>query len=161
MNYIALIGLVLVTGYLITTVKLFGVPKSISDSWYLYARKGYSDVFAWFIIGLGCLIAFMPLAYTYTHDASALWMGTGAFLCGIGIAANFKDKKPGIIHVICTYTAILGAFAAHIINSPEFVSFLPLIVSVVGLILLKVFRVKNFTWWMEIVLIYAILIGEL
>jgi hypothetical protein len=147
MNYVTLICLVLVTGYLITTVKLFGVPKSISDSWYLYGTKGYSDVFAWFIIGLGCLIAFMPLAYTYTHDASALWMGTGAFLCGVGIAANFKEKKPGIIHNVCTYLAIAGAFAAHIVNKVELVSFIPLAVSVLGLILLKMFKVLNFTWW--------------
>ena len=158
MNHIAIICLIIITGYLIITVKIFGVPKSISDSWYLYGKKGWSDIFSWFIIGLGCLVALMPLVYTYKNDSSVLLVATGAFLCGIGISSNFKDKQPGLIHVVCTYVSTAGAMTAHIVeNWPRFDSFLPLAVSVLGLILLKVFKVSNFTFWIEIILLYSIL----
>lgn len=161
MNYISLFLIILITAYWITTTVKFGAPKSFSDSWYQWSQVGYSDVFAWFIIGVGCLVAAMPLVYEYKDISSVLLMFTGAFLCGVGIAANFKDQGVGTKHVISTYAAIACAFLAVIINGyPSIWTFVPFCVSVILIILIQISNLRNKTAVQEGVLFYAVL-GQL
>ena len=118
----------------------YGVQKSISDSYYrLPTRKQFLFVFfCW-----GFAIPAMILGNC------ALMFLAGVFICFVGAAAAFKgDKMTEWVHVVGAYGGVLlSQLAIWIIYDMWYITVLFIVLS--GL--LYILKVKNKTWWVEII----------
>lgn len=138
---IATHGGIFVTG-LIYIYRKHGVLPSISDSYYAFRQN-------WFFTIYMCLCG-APLI----PSGNGWYFFAGAFLCFVGIAANFKEKLPGRVHVYAVAGAIFCGLGGLAVDQIYF----PLVIVVLSG-LLHVFKVKNATWWVEIICFAAIQSG--
>ena len=129
--------------YTIFVWATYGVQKSISESWYTLEKKGwlFTIAFSW---GLGVSTIF--------HGGVWFFL-SGAFLCFVGAATQFKaDKNTRGVHNIGTVGSIvfaLTALALHGIWWP----FLPILAS------LSLIKQNNGVWWIEHVAFFSLMAG--
>jgi hypothetical protein len=148
MNYVSLAQVAVFVAYLFITISYFGVLNSISQSYYEFGKKGYSTAFVIFLwsISLGLLL---QLIYDYNTKAKILFVFTAFFLAVVPIAANYMDRRTGIIHGVSTITAIALGFGIIIVQDwPNWYAFLPIVCYGASMILTR--RWNNFTWWTEV-----------
>lgn len=126
-----------------------GVLPSISDSWYELPGN-QKHLFTLFILGLG-----IPLA-EYGYDHNNIWFfSAGALLTVVGIAAEFKKKSVGIVHVFGAVGSIaLSLYGLARAGHEDLVVF-----TTIGVMGVKYLDVENETWWVEKICIACILIG--
>jgi hypothetical protein len=131
--------------YTFFVVRKYGVQRSISESWYT-VEKPYKWMFTLvFCYGIGILQAF---------HGSAWFFMSGAFLCFVGAAMDFKGwETTKWVHNIgavgCIVLALIGLAVTGI-----WWPFIP--VAAAGVTLPKT---KNGTWWIECVAFFSILGG--
>lgn len=132
-------------------IKFKGPIPSISDSWYLLPGK-LKFLFTGFCFSIGILMLFQSVP-------SALFFLSGSALSFVGINTTFKDSWiTPYIHfagaAFCIIFALLGiGFVLH--------SWLPLIGFIISAITLSLSKIKNQTWWIEIVAFIFIILGLL
>lgn len=133
------------TTYIAVIVKKYGVLKSISDSYYVMK---YKHVFTFFIWNIG-------LSFIFLGETG--WMfGAGGFLCFVGTAPMFKEEFEGKVHSIGAIGGIALGFVSLLIN---FHQIYPLVFMVAGIGLMKIFKIKNQTWWIEILAFVIMIVG--
>lgn len=104
----------LFVAYLITAIKLFGIPRSISDTFYLYEgmSKHLGYVFTGFMFATATLIV-TPMVELGSFE----WWQFLGFLCPVGIAfcgsaPLFKDDKDTkIVHCTGAVTGVLSGLS--------------------------------------------------
>lgn len=147
-------GLIFISYITFLLIK-FGKPlPSISDSW--YQLKGLENsLFTWFCWGIGFLMFFQ------TNGNSPFFFISGVGISLVGVATMFKlDKYTSIIHstgaIICIFSAFIGLWVERDI-------FLPFILfgATASILSLKSLKIKNKTWWVEIVAFLYIITGLL
>ncbi|MDR0864949.1 MAG: hypothetical protein LBO74_08460 [Candidatus Symbiothrix sp.] len=102
----------LFVAYLVVLIALFGVPASISDSFYLLGgkKKGAGYVFTiWcYIVGISVMAMMFELSAGFWYQFLGLFAGGG--LCFVGTAPLFKSHEKTIHFAsaaVCAITSLL------------------------------------------------------
>ena len=134
--------------YTIFYLKIFGVPKSVSDTYYLFKKnKGNNWIFS--VVFMITVFSLIPVFIEYsTENTQFLAFISCTGLAFVGAAPRFKIELEGVVHVvaanICALAAILWViFNVHYGWVVVIASFL-----IFGGIALKDW--KNKTFWLEI-----------
>ncbi len=144
-----LLVFVIYVGYLF---KFFGGPiQSISDSWYLLPKKQklLFSIFCWSLGG----------AMLFQVSGDHIWFFlSGLGLCFVGGMVAFKQDigKTDLVHYSGAAVGIISALVGIGIEGGTWI---PLISWVVATVVMKVVKLKNFTWWVEIAAFVAIVAG--
>lgn len=143
--------------YNLLIIHLFGVPKSISDTFYLLNRGvnkhgGYFRLLMLVLTGVMWLMAIVT-----EHDSSWLFALSGAGAAFVGVATEFKDKVTNTAHFfgagVLIGCAVLGELFV-------FKQAWPLIIMAATLPVLLT-RLPNKVYWYEILAFIVIITGIL
>ena len=108
--------------YNLVVIRLFGIPKSLSESFYLYdkKKKGLGYIFTLFMFTMAfCLmpgwIEISEVWSSWSHYLTFLAFLTSAAICFVGAAPAFRaNKLEGTVHEvsakICAATALVWCF---------------------------------------------------
>ena len=149
---IPIIQFVIFTSYILYVYYRFGVLNSISESWYKLQTIKQSYLFTLFCFGIGFLMLFNG------SDQSPFYFLSGAGLGFTGAAAAFKSKGAytDIIHMVGAAFAILfGSIGLWY----EFGIYIPFVIILLTGILTYLIKIKNSTWWFEIISFAILIIG--
>jgi hypothetical protein len=124
---------------------------SISDSWY-ELPKNWNNLFTLFTWSLGFCMIFQG-----TNETPLFFLsGTGLLFVGTATAFKWTGAHTNLVHYGGAVVGILGALVGL---GVEFGLWWPLLSWVVVTMGLKYIRIKNFTWWVEIVAFVTIVCG--
>lgn len=125
---------------------------SISDSWYELPSP-INHLFTLFTWSLGFAMVFQG------NGQTPLFFFSGAGLLFVGTATQFKwtGAHTNIVHYAGAVVGILGALIGLWVENGIY---LPLFVWLVQTLIFKVIKLKNFTWWVEI-LAFVCIVGGL
>lgn len=141
---IPIIQSIVFIAYLTFIVKKYGIPDSISDSWYLEGEINY--LFIFFILGIGIPTVLL---------LEPAFIVTGSLLCVVGALPMFKlNKFVGTAHAAATTGSIIAGLIGLILHG----IWLPLIEGSVAALIInhKGFKIKNTTTWTEVTYFLAI-----
>lgn len=117
---------------------VYGVQQSISDSWYALGRR--SPLFTLWMIAVGisviCMVAYFD---------NVLYFLSGACLCFVGVAAEFKQRMTGVVHSVGAIGGIFLALAGIAYDGVWESS----AIFIGGAALLRYLNISNKTWWIE------------
>lgn len=141
--------------YLTTTIFIFGIPKSISDTYYLWKGRKCSVVFPIVILisGLGMMIPWINNSPDIIQFLPFLSCGGMLF---VGTAAAFKEKLTHTVHFIGAYIWAGCALIWFMIMNYWLYIGIGLICGLIGF---SVQRFKNKIFWLEISVVITILVG--
>lgn len=124
---------------------------SISDSWYELPSP-INHLFTLFTWSLGFAMVFQGTGET------PLFFLSGAGLLFVGTATQFKwtGAHTNIVHYVGAAAGIICALIGLWFENGVY---LPTLLWVVSVIVLKLSKIKNFTWWVEISAFVCIVIG--
>ena len=144
-----------IIAYLAITCAKFGVPKSISDSHYLWKGKGYDYLFTFVMwsVGIPILIYWVSLSpdnYKFLPFLSISGM------CFVGAACAFKETLTSTVHYasagVWASTAVLFFCLMH--------DWLSLALGIVTFIVMALFiGRKHFIFWAEVSCIVTMVFG--
>lgn len=145
----------LIVSYLAATIFTFGVPKSISDTHYLWKSKGrdYLFTFVMWFTGIPVLIYWIsvsPEKFQFIPFLSISGM------CFVGAACAFKEHLTAAVHY--TSAGVWAFFATlYFILVHDWIA---ISAGVVTFILMALFiGRKHFTFWAEIACVITMIIG--
>lgn len=158
-NAIALFQLVLFSTYLGVVADRFGVLPSISDSYYKWRQD---DKLKWLfevvLIITGLSMWFYGLYDFYGDIITQVAIATSGYcLMMVAVAPAFKKDSVETIHSVGAVLSIVAGFVAV-----GFQYGLWWGVGLLGIFLLicatlRLLKITNYTWWIEIVAFYIIL----
>lgn len=146
------IGLLIFTAYVAVAVVKFGVPKSLSDTFYLYGGKPKGYVFTAALWLTVFLIA--PLWLSVSEDAlafSAFLACAGLLL--VGAAPMFKGEDARwheAFAIICAVFALLW----QVLNKQYWEMVAVLVIIVIIAVVTKTLKSSR-TFWLEMVAFYS------
>lgn len=123
----------------------YGIQRSISESWYA-VDKQYKWMFTMFCFGLGITQCFHGTVWFFL---------SGSFLCFVGVAFDFKSRwrmTPWVHNVGAVGSIVLGLIGLAVTGI--WWPFIPVSAAAVTLS-----KIKNGTWWIEVVAFLSILGG--
>ena len=152
------IGMASIMVYLFCSIMAFGVPPSISDTFYLWekAKKGYGMLFTLALASVTFLVT--PYWLSITPDKwRFLAFIAGAALTFVGVASNFlnKDEKP--IHYGAAFTWA-GCSLVWVVVVGKWFLILPSVLLFCGVSWLVSAR-QNTTFWGEVTVVIALLLS--
>lgn len=131
--------------YVIGIYSKFGILKSISESVYHIKHKALFTFFIW-----GVALPIMIVGST------GLMFMAGAFLAFVGASPMFKEEMEGKVHYVGATGGIALGFAGMILNFGLW----PLaVIQGVFTLCAVLFKLKNHTWWIEVLAFILIIIG--
>ena len=133
----------------------YGILESISASWYKLPKK-WNWLFTLFTFGVG-----LPMFAYIDHLGydNGFMFGSGALLCFVGVAVQYKQKLTATVHYFGATGAILLGFTGVIIANQW--SFVFLALWVAFLIGYSPSKNKNYTFWAEVTAFGLISLGIL
>lgn len=148
-------GLIFVIYVTFLLIYFKGPLESISDSWYKLPFP-LKYLFTLFTSSLGVLM--------FYQGVGDIWFViSGAGLCFVGFSTAFKDYETitPIVHTLGAAVGIVFALLGIGFQS----TWVPLIVFSIGAVLLVlaslIFKMKNRTWWIEILAFLCVIVGLL
>ena len=162
--YVLPAALCFVAYQLITFITAKKVLGSISESYYWWKdNKKYSAAFVLFgsSICLSLWIAehYMEKLYAYPSISRLLIVIAACFLFLVTVAAPFRIKKVGLLHVCFTITCLAMLTVAGVIPYwPNWLSLWPLAIGGVGTFLIKKSNLNSKTTWTENIWVGCILL---
>ena len=133
-----------------------GSLPSISDSWYKLKDMGgvWYSLFTWFCFIIGTLMFFQ------TDGTTPIFFISGAGFTIVGAASMYKssDYWTNRIHFIGAIFGILGGFMGLGIERSMWI---PIIICSTGYLIMIPLKMKNLTWWIEILSFICIAVGLL
>ena len=143
----AWISLSIIFGYLGFVVAKFGIPKSISETYYLLGKHGWLFQFA---LALTAFTALPVLIDSSSESTEFLaFLGCGGLLF-VSAAPLFKLKFEGAVHYSSALVCCVSLVLWQVLNATWTV---PLACFVV--VLPCMLRDKKYTWWLEIATIVS------
>ena len=134
-------------GYLGFVLGRFGIPKSISATYYLLGRNGWLFQFA---LALTAFTALPVLIDASSEDTEFL----AFFACGgllfVSAAPLFKLKFEGAVHYGSAFVCCISLVLWQVFNTSWIV---PLVSF--SLVLIPMLIGKKYTWWLEIATIVS------
>jgi len=156
MNNLILVSIQLVVfiTYLIFIKVKFGNLSSISLSWYKLQehppRNGY--LFTLFCWGLA-----IPLIL-FADTGGWLFFIAGSGLAFVGAATAFKENLTDVVHFTGASVAIVASLIGLWTYGGNWIS---ITVVALGILYLRVFKVRNTIYWVEVISFAAIITGLL
>ena len=148
MKILLLISFYIFSAYVAAIWIKFGILPSISESYYRlrYLQKSF---FTMAMFGTG-----FPVVM---YSEGGLMFFAGTAICFVGASPAFREDMTGAVHVIGAIGGIvLGLVSLWI----DYELWIPQMVFIVLAFILTFFRVRNHTWWVEI-LAYFCIVGSL
>lgn len=132
----------------------FGILNSISESWYKLEeeKKGKGIIFTLFLWSIGFLMFFQ------TNGSSGLFFASGVGLIAVGAATQYKQKMTSTVHFSGAFSGLLFPLVAVWFERGLWY---PLAGGAIIYLLSILFDIKNETWWLEVSLVFFILLGTL
>ena len=146
----------LMTIYLAATIFTFGIPKSISDTHYLWKSKGkdYLFTFIMWAVGIPILIYWVSVS---PDNLQVIPFLSISGMCFVGAACAFKETLTSTVHY--TSAGVWSFFATlYFVLVHDWVALSAGAATFVLMALLFIGR-KHFTFWAEIACIIAMEIG--
>jgi len=146
-NILAIIQILIFIWYILYIKKNYGILSSISESWYKLKEKNKQALFNVFASGVGIPMMFYGLLDTISFNSTILFALSGLFLWVVSTASDYKQKMANKVHYVGATLSIICGFIGIII---QFNSWWPLIGFILSAVVLKRIKIKNYTWWVEI-----------
>lgn len=143
--------------YIFWIIAKFGIQPSISDSFYALQNKYGKGSFMPWVFWLFLINVAWPIFPLMNFNGFSFFVMAGIIL--VGAAARFKeDKETETPHIIGATGGIALAFIAigYVFTGWAW-AWLPGYFAIVGL--LKALKIKNYTWWIEIVAFLMIILA--
>lgn len=149
-------SVILILGYLLTTCSVFDqVPKSISNTHYMWKEKGFDYLFTFVMWATGIPILIYWLGITPKCYQFLPFLSIAA-MCFVGAACAFKETLTSTVHYTSAgiwasaavlYFILMGEWGGLIAGA---------LLALLGLIS---DRFRHFTFWAEIACVIAMIIG--
>jgi hypothetical protein len=143
--------------YILWIISKFGIQPSISDSFYALQNKyGKGSLMPW-IFWLFLINVAWPIFPLMSFNGFAFFAMAGIIL--VGAAARFKEgKETETPHIIGATGGIALAFISigYVFKAWAWAWFFAYF-AIVGL--LKLLKIRNYTWWIEIVAFVMIILA--
>lgn len=156
MKALFFIPVVLIIAYLATTIAKFGIPKSISDTHYLWKEKKYCRYLFTFImwaVGLPIMIYWVEVSKPMLQCLPFLSISGMLF---VGGACAFKETLTKEVHY-CS-AAVWAAFALlYFILTQSWEAILA--GAIFGVVGLSLNNIKNHIFWAECACIVMMIVG--
>lgn len=141
--------------YLVVTVMTFGIPKSISDTHYLWKSKGRDYLFTFVMWGVGIPILIYWISVSPENLQFIPFLSISG-MCFVGAACAFKETLTSTVHYasagVWAFFAVLYFVLVH--------DWVALTVGVASFVLLALFiGRKHFTFWAEVACILTMIVG--
>ena len=127
------------------------VLHSVSDSWYVLKQKEQHEeilftIFTYFL-GIGTLLQYYLNPIFFIAGMGLFWVGT---------QTQFKGESiKGTIHYLGAVIGILGS----LIGLGLTFSWIPLLVMLGGVGIMKLLKINNFIWWAEMLAFILVIVG--
>lgn len=145
-----------IIAYLVATVITFRcIPKSISETHYMWSKKGYKYLFTavMWLVGLPIMIYWISVS---KQNLQALAFISVAAMMFVGAACAFKETLTKEVHYASAGVWAAAALAYFVIAG----DWLSIVIgSVVFMFFAIIYDVKHFTFWAEISCIVMMMIG--
>ena len=132
-------------GFIVALViKFKKIPSSISEFYYLLEERKYNSgwLFTMFLWTMGIMTCFYGNPWLFV---------AGGFLCFTGAAAQYKDAPTNTVH----YIGAAGGYGLACLVINPF-----LIGGIIAIsVLANLYKIKNKTFWVEVVAFLIILLG--
>jgi len=139
-----IISITVFTLYIVAIVIIFGILKSVSDSYYHIKHKIFFTLALW-----GFAVPAMIAGGT------VLMFLAGSAICFVGATPAFKMKHEGIVHYIGAVSGIILGMASMWL---DFGLWWIVAIMAVGFVILR-WKATNYTYWIELLAFYLILLG--
>lgn len=137
----------IIFGYLVFAVAKFGIPHSISDTYYLLEKRGWLFQLALAATSFTALPMLIERSSESTQFLAFLACGGLLF---VSAAPLFKLEFEGMVHYTSAVICCVGLVLWQVFNTSWIV---PLVCF--GLVLIPMLRDRKYTWWMEIATIVS------
>ena len=112
-----IISLVVFVGYVTAIVARYGVPTSISESYYLMPKKYGAPIFSAF-----CLLVALPLMIYWFDASPEQWRFLVFLACAplifVGVACEFKADLTSTVHFVSAIASAVFSQLWIVINTP-------------------------------------------
>lgn len=146
-----ILSMIILFGYLAFVVAKFGIPKSISDSFYLLGKKGWMFQVTLFLVAF----MVMPLLIDRSsEDTQFLAFLACAGLAFVGAAPLFKMELEGKVHYVSAAICCGGLVLWQVFNACWVV---PIVCFLA--VLIPMLKDKKYMWWLEIGTIVSVYVS--
>ena len=142
-----LISFAIITGYLAFVVAKFGIPKSISDTYYLLGKQGWLFQLALAATAFCVVPSLIDASTEYTKFLAFLACAGLAF---VSAAPLFKMELEGKVHFTSAYICCGSLVLWQVFNTSWII---PLVCF--ALVAYPMLKDKKYMWWMEIATIVS------
>ena len=135
-------SLIILFGYLAFVVAKFGIPKSISDTYYLLGKQGWLFQLALAATAFCVVPSLIDTSSEYTKFLAFLACAGLAF---VSAAPLFKMELEGKVHFTSAYICCGSLVLWQIFNTSWLI---PLVCF--ALVAIPMLKDKKYMWWLEI-----------
>ena len=139
--------------YNIVSLLIFGVPKSLSATFYLYKER--LDVLkVLFPATIGMLvICLMPCWLHISHGSNFQFLSflSAMSLAFVGASPSFNESLEGVVHKVSAYLCALCAILWIILVTPFWYVILIVLVAIIAAALLTKTWKTCYVYWLEMV----------
>lgn len=135
-------SMVILFGYLAFVVAKFGIPKSISDTYYLLGKQGWMFQLA---LAATAFCVVPSLIDASTENTKFLAFLACAGLAFVAAAPLFKTELEGKVHFTSAYICCGSLALWQVFNTSCLVP-----VVCLALVAIPMLKDKKYMWWLEI-----------
>lgn len=142
-----ILSMIILFGYLAFVVAKFGIPKSISETFYLLGKKGWMFQVTLFLVAFMVMPILIDRSSENTRFLAFLACAGLAF---VGAAPLFKMELEGKVHYVSAAICCVGLVLWQVFNAcwvVPIVCFLAIIYPMI--------KDKKYMWWLEIATIVS------
>ena len=153
MTTLLILSIIILMMYLSYIVERYGIPNSISDTYYLLGGKPKGLVFQ----GVLTITAFLMIPVLVSRSSEStefLAFLACAGLLFVAAAPLFRDSSERIIHIVSAFICCGCLILWQIFNSSWIIPLL-----CVGMVVYPATKDKKYTWWLEIATMMSIYVS--
>lgn len=146
MNILYYISIGIFIIYIGVTLAYFGVPRSLSNTYYQWEakRRNLGALFTLFMWGIT-----FPLLIFWVEVLPSIFVGLPFFACAslmfVGAASAFKLPLTKQVHFVATYLAVLSSYLWTFLYAIPSIAF----ASIIFFLVIALADKKNKTFWLE------------
>jgi hypothetical protein len=140
-------SLIILLGYLIYVVAKFGIPKSISETFYLLGKQGWMFQVTLFSVAFLVVPTLIDRSSENTQFLAFLACAGLAF---VGAAPLFKMELEGKVHYVSAAICCVGLVLWQVFNACWIIPLLCFLA-----VLIPMVKDKKYMWWLEIATIVS------
>lgn len=146
-----IVSMIVLFGYLVYVVAKFGIPQSISDTFYLLGKKGWMFQVALAATAF-CVVPSLIDASTENTQFLAFFGCAG--LAFVAFAPLFKMELEGKVHFVSAYFCCGSLCLWQVFNTSWLIP-----VVCLALVAIPMVKDKKYMWWLEIATIVSALVS--